>query len=132
MLKRFLLRTESICIVVIYVGKCLVLNLLFRAFFLDFAGSGSFYFYFTFIKVPLSTEQIRETAAIPASGSQRGSFTHGAGHFYSYFPIAKGSLLAPSSLERDHMSAGLTHSLRTKITALFKTTTFSGSPLMKV
>ena len=66
------MRTESICIVVIYVGKCLVLNLLFRAFFLDFAGSGSFYFYFTFIKVPLSTEQIRETAAIPASGSQRG------------------------------------------------------------
>ena len=110
--------------------KCLVLNLLFCAFSLDFAGSGSFYF--TFIKVPLSTEQIRETAAIPASGSQRGSFTHGAGHFYSYFPIAKGSLLAPSSLERDHMSAGLTHSLRTKITALFKTTKFSGSPLMKV
>ena len=51
--------------------KCLVLNLLFCAFSLDFAGSGSFYF--TFIKVPLSTEQIHETAAIPASGSQRGS-----------------------------------------------------------
>ena len=52
-------------------GKCLVLNLLSRAFFLDFVVFRSFYF--TFIKVPLSSEQIHETAAIPASGSQRGS-----------------------------------------------------------
>ena len=51
-------------------GRCLVLNLLSRAFFLDFVVSRSFYF--TFIKVPLSSEQIHETAAIPASGSQRG------------------------------------------------------------
>ena len=109
-------------------GKCLVLNLLSRAFSLDFAGSGSFYF--TFIKVPLSTEQIRETATIPASGSQRGSLHMEQGISILIFLLPR--LLAPSKMERDHMSAGLTHSLRTKITALFKkTTTFSGSPLMK-